>query len=110
MDPIPPRDRRDLRPHRLRLRGGSGESFSYIWRQLWFRFFRGRRDLETYKVALLCACSLTQLSAYFQPVTLLAVWLKHGLEREAIDRALDRSHSTRGEFRTRVLWQDEKAP
>src|SRR5438046_447299 len=43
-------------------------------------------------------------------MTFLAVWLQCGLKRDAIDGAFDRSHAARREFRTSVLWQDEKAP
>lgn len=40
----------------------------------------------------------------------LAVWLEHGLKREAVDGAFDRRHAARGELRTGVLWQGEKGP
>src|SRR6266576_3717165 len=43
-------------------------------------------------------------------MTFLAVWLQCGLKRDAIDGAFDRGHAARREFRTSVLWQDEKAP
>ena len=40
----------------------------------------------------------------------LAVWLEHGLKREAIDGAFDRHHAPRAELRTRILRQGEKGP
>ena len=40
----------------------------------------------------------------------LAVWLEHGLKREAIDRAFDRDRAARGQLRTGGLWQSEKRP
>jgi len=47
---------------------------------------------------------------HFEPVAFLAVWLEGGLERVAIEGAFDSRHATRREFRTRVLWQNKKAP
>jgi len=43
-------------------------------------------------------------------VAFLAVWLESGLKREAIEGAFDRRHAARRELRTRVLWQNKKAP
>ena len=40
----------------------------------------------------------------------LTVWLESGLKREAIEGAFDRRHAARRELRTRVLWQNKKAP
>src|SRR6516165_3020937 len=43
-------------------------------------------------------------------MTFLAVWLEHGLKRNAIDSAFDRRHAPPCELRAGVLWQDEKGP
>jgi hypothetical protein len=43
-------------------------------------------------------------------VAFLPVWLERGLKRETIEGAFDRRHAARGELRTRVLWQNKKAP
>jgi hypothetical protein len=40
----------------------------------------------------------------------LAIWLEGGSKREAIEGAFDRRHTARRELRTRVLWQNKKAP
>ena len=39
-----------------------------------------------------------------------AVWFEGGLKREAIEGAFDRRHAARRELRTRVVWQNKKAP
>src|SRR5262249_60725731 len=61
-------------------------------------------------VLLLCARSFAQLPVHFEPVAFLAVWLEGALKREAIEGALDRRHAARRKLRTRVLWQNKKAP
>ena len=81
-----------------------------IRRDSGLQFLCRGRDLERDNVARVCAGSFAQLPIHFEPVALLAVWLEHGLKREAIDRAFDRRHPTRREFRTGVLRQDEKHP
>ena len=40
----------------------------------------------------------------------LAVCRQSGLKREAVEGAFDRRHAARRELRTRVLWQNKKAP
>ena len=110
MDPIPARVGRDVRPQRPRLRGGGRESFSQICRHRRFRVLCRGRDLEGDNVACVCARSFAQLPVHFEPVAFLAVWLEHGLKRDAIDGAFDCRHATRGELRTGALWQDEKGP
>ena len=57
-------------------------------------------------VASVCAARFAQFPVYFKPVTFLAVWLQHGLKREAIDGAFDRRHAARRKLRAGVLWQD----
>src|SRR5262245_18140316 len=108
VDPISARDRRDARPQRPCLWSGRGESLTQICRHLGFWFLRHRRDLEGDSVT--CARAFAQLPVQFEPMALSAVWLEHGLKREAIDRAFDRRHAPRGKLQTRSLWQDEKGP
>ena len=43
-------------------------------------------------------------------MALLAIWLESGLKRKAFEGAFDRRHAARRELRTRVLWQNKKAP
>ena len=54
--------------------------------------------------------SFAQLPVHFQPVAFLAVWLESGLKREAVEGAFDLRHAARRELRTRVPWQNKKAP
>src|SRR5262249_36766435 len=75
-----------------------------------FRFLSRRRDLESDYVACVCSRTFAQLPVHFEPMALLAVWLEHGLESEAINAASDRRHAPRRELGTGVLWQDEKGP
>ncbi len=110
LDPISARDRRDVRPQFSRLRSGGCESFSQIRRHLWFRFVRGRCDLQRDNVPRLCARSFAQLPIDFEPVAFLAVRLEHRLKTDAINGAFNRRHAARGKLRTGILWQDEKGP
>ena len=110
MDPIPTGIGCDVRPQLFRLRGGAGESSSQICRYFWFRFLCCRRDLDSDNVASGCSRSFAQFLLYFEPVTLLAIRLEHGLKIEAVHRAFDRRHAARWEPRTGALWQYKKCP
>ncbi len=110
MDPISARDRRDVRPHRPRFRGGACESFFQICRHRGFRFFCRRRDLERDNVARVCARTLAKLPVNLEPVAFLAVGLERGLKREAIDGAFNCRDPPRRKLRTSILWQYEKGP
>ena len=109
MDPISPRDGRDVRPQRPRLRSGR-ERLPQIGRHLRFRFHSYWRDLQRDDVACGCARRFAQLPVHFEPVASLAVWFERGSKGAAIDAAFDRRHTPRGEPRTRAGWQSKKGP
>jgi hypothetical protein len=110
LDPISARNRRDVRPRRPRLRGGGRESSSQICGYPGFGLFCRWRDLKADHVTFLYPGACAQLPVDFEPVAFVTIWLKHGLKREAIDRASGRRHSARRKSSTRILWQDEKSP
>jgi hypothetical protein len=110
VDPISARDRRDVRPHRARFRGGACESFFQICRHRGFRFFCRRRDLEGDNVARVCARTFAKLPVNLEPVAFLAVGLQRGLKREAIDGGFNCRDPARRKLRTSILWQYEKGP
>jgi hypothetical protein len=109
LDPIPARDRRDVQPHRPRLRVG-GESFPQVGRHFGFRFLCHRRDLQRDDVARACARGFAHFPIHFEPVAFLAVGLECSSKGEAVDGPFDRLHAARRELPTGVVWQDKKGP
>ena len=110
MDPISARVRRDVRPHRPRLRDSACESFFQICRCRGLWFYSCRRDLESDNIARVCARAFVKLPVNLEPVAFLAVGFERGLKMEAIDGAFNCRHPARRKLRTSILWQDEKSP
>ncbi len=105
VNPIPARDRGDVRPHRPCLRARRRQSFAQGSWYLRFWFLCHRRDLQGDHLARLSARRFAQLPVHFEPVTFLAVRLERGRERGAIDRTLNRRHTPRRYLRTGGLAQ-----